>query len=91
MRLRDRIGRWALAAAIGCLLATGVAEARTEPPSAKDRAARPARVILGAASVHDRIRVNRPHYCESRQSRCDLHLHVDAAGFDPLKGYGYLT
>jgi hypothetical protein len=25
---------------------------------------------------------------ESRQARRDLHLHVDAAGLDPLKGYG---
>jgi len=25
---------------------------------------------------------------ERRQARRDLHLHVDAAGLDPLKGYG---
>jgi hypothetical protein len=31
--------------------------------------------------------VNSKHNCESGQARCYLHLHVDAAGFDPLKGY----
>jgi len=25
---------------------------------------------------------------EGRQARRDLHLHVDGAGLDPLKGYG---
>jgi hypothetical protein len=32
--------------------------------------------------------VNSKHLRESRQAGRDLHLHVDGAGFDPLKSYG---
>ena len=32
--------------------------------------------------------VGQPDNGESRQAGRDLHLHVDRAGLDPLKGYG---
>jgi hypothetical protein len=53
----------------------------------KALAARPAQPTRGLVRSKTNFGVNQPHYCESRQSRCDLHLHVDAAGFDPFKGY----
>jgi len=34
------------------------------------------------------MEINSSYYCESRQAGGDLHLHVDGAGFDPLKSYG---
>jgi len=33
------------------------------------------------------MEINSSYYCESRQAG-GLHLHVDGAGFDPLKSYG---
>jgi hypothetical protein len=34
------------------------------------------------------VGVNFKRYCKGGQSGRDLHLHVDGAGLNPLKGYG---